>query len=120
MLSLNSDQREIQRKLRVLEHADKIGDVSKAYRYFGIGRASFYRSRKAYSENGEFGLTYGKLEIALPEDRHTPFATSRKSARSLRWRARPVRSSGPKLRQTSTFRRFAMIGLNREYDHQAQ
>jgi hypothetical protein len=25
---MNSDQREIQRKLRVLEHADRIGDVS--------------------------------------------------------------------------------------------
>ena len=53
---MNSDQREIQRKLRVLEHADKIGDVSKTCRYFGIGRASFYRWRKAYADKGEAGL----------------------------------------------------------------
>jgi transposase InsO family protein len=53
---MNSDQREIQRKLRVLEHADRIGDVSKTCRYFGIGRASFYRWRKAYSEGGEADL----------------------------------------------------------------
>jgi len=53
---MNSDQREIQRKLRVLKHADKIGDVSKTCRYFGIGRASFYRWRKAYTDKGEAGL----------------------------------------------------------------
>ena len=35
------DQREIQRKLRVLEHAERSGQVSKTCRYFGIGRASF-------------------------------------------------------------------------------
>jgi transposase InsO family protein len=53
---MNSNQREIQRKLRVLEHADKIGDVSKTCRYFGIGRASFYRWRKAYADKGDAGL----------------------------------------------------------------
>lgn len=53
---MNSDQRDIRRKLRVLEHAEKIGDVSKACRYFGIGRATFYRWRKTYSEEGEAGL----------------------------------------------------------------
>ena len=57
---MNRDQREIQRKLRVLEHADKIGDVSKTCRYFGIGRATFYRWRKAYSETGESGLAGGR------------------------------------------------------------
>jgi len=36
---MTRDQHEIRRKLRVLEHADKIGDVSKTCRYFGIGRA---------------------------------------------------------------------------------
>ncbi|MEO9970096.1 MAG: IS481 family transposase [Hyphomonadaceae bacterium] len=53
---MNSDRRDILRKLRVLEHADKIGDVSKACRYFGIGRATFYRWRRAYSDKGEAGL----------------------------------------------------------------
>ena len=33
-------QREIQRKLRVLQHAERTGQVSKTCRYFGIGRAS--------------------------------------------------------------------------------
>ena len=53
---MNRDQREIQRKLRVLEHADKIGNVSTTCRYFGIGRASSYRWRKAYADKGDAGL----------------------------------------------------------------
>ena len=47
---MNKDQREIQRKLRILRYAEEIGHVAKACRYFGIGRASFYRWRKAYAE----------------------------------------------------------------------
>ena len=53
---MNKDQREIPRKLRVLRYAEEIGHVAKTCRYFGIGRASFYRWRKAYSERGEAGL----------------------------------------------------------------
>jgi hypothetical protein len=36
VVSMNSDQREIQRKLRVREHADRNGNVSKACRYVGM------------------------------------------------------------------------------------
>ncbi len=36
-----NDQREIRRKLLILEHAEATGRVSKTCRYFGIGRASF-------------------------------------------------------------------------------
>jgi transposase InsO family protein len=56
MSSMTNDQREIQRKLRVLRHAETIGSVSKSCRYFGIGRASFYRWQKAYRERGVAGL----------------------------------------------------------------
>jgi transposase-like protein len=49
-------QREIQRKLRVLQHAERTGQVSKTCRYFGIGRASFYRWKRAYERDGEDGL----------------------------------------------------------------
>ncbi|QJB70511.1 RNA methyltransferase [Parasphingorhabdus halotolerans] len=31
-------EREVQRKLRVLQHAEKIGHVARACRYFGIAR----------------------------------------------------------------------------------
>ena len=53
---MNKDQREIQRKLRILRYAEEIGHVAKTCRYFGIGRSSFYRWRQAYAERGEAGL----------------------------------------------------------------
>ena len=52
---MNKDQREIQRKLRILRYTDEIGHVAKACRFFGIGRASFYRWRNAYQKHGEKG-----------------------------------------------------------------
>ena len=53
---MNKDQREIQRKLRILQHAEATGHVAKTCRYFGVGRSSFYRWRQAYAEQGEAGL----------------------------------------------------------------
>ena len=38
-----NEQRDIQRKLRVLQHAEKIGNARKACRYFWVGWSSFYR-----------------------------------------------------------------------------
>jgi hypothetical protein len=35
-------RRDVDHKLRVLQYADKIGDVGRACRYFDVGRASFY------------------------------------------------------------------------------
>ncbi len=45
---MTEDKREIRLSLRVVEHAEQIGSVSKACRYFGIVRASFYRRRHLY------------------------------------------------------------------------
>lgn len=53
---MNKDQREIQRKLRILRHAEDIGSIVKTCRYFGIGRSSFYRWREVYAKHGEAGL----------------------------------------------------------------
>ena len=39
---MTKNNQEIQRKLRVLSYAEQLGDVSRACRYFGVGRASFY------------------------------------------------------------------------------
>ena len=36
-------EREIKRRLRVLEHAEKIGNVRMTCRYFGLSRSTFYR-----------------------------------------------------------------------------
>jgi transposase InsO family protein len=53
---MDKDQREIRRKLRILEHAEKTGSVALTCRYFGVGRSSFYRWRDAYRRNGVKGL----------------------------------------------------------------
>ena len=53
---MNTDQREIQRKLRILRYAEETGHVAKTCRYFGIGRTSFYRWRQSYEKYGEDGL----------------------------------------------------------------
>ena len=50
---MNEEQRLVQKRLRVLEHAQKIGNVRKTCRYFGIGRSSFYRWKRAFDRDGE-------------------------------------------------------------------
>ena len=50
---MTSKERGIQRKRKVLLHAEQTGHVAKTYRHFGIGRASFYRWKSAYRESGE-------------------------------------------------------------------
>ena len=57
---MTSEERDIQRKLRVLQHAEKIGNARKACRYFGVGRSSYYRWREAYQKHGEAGLKNAK------------------------------------------------------------
>ncbi len=64
------DQQEIRRKLRILDHAAASGDVSKTCRYFGIGRASFYRWRHALADHGEAGLANKLARTAWSVLRH--------------------------------------------------
>ena len=45
---MNEEQRLVQERLRVLEHAQKTGNLRKTCRYFGIGRSSFYRWKSAF------------------------------------------------------------------------
>ena len=54
---MTEDQREIRRKKRVIEYAEKIGHVGKACRRFGIARSTFYLWRDRYRESGDEGLT---------------------------------------------------------------
>ena len=53
---MTNEERDIQRKLRVPQHAERISNARRACRYFGIGRSSFYRWRDAYQKHGEAGL----------------------------------------------------------------
>jgi transposase len=72
MISMNQTERDIQRKLRVLRHAEQIGDVSRTCRYFGIGRASFYRWKAAFQRQGEIGLANRKTVPKNPANRTAP------------------------------------------------
>ena len=53
---MSKDQRDVVRKLRILQHAEATGQVARTCRYFGVGRSSFYRWRTAYRKHGEAGL----------------------------------------------------------------
>ena len=53
-------QRDILRKKRVLEHAERIGNIRKTCRYFGVSRLGFYRWKQAYETYGDEGLVNKK------------------------------------------------------------
>ena len=53
-------QRDIQRKRRVLEHAERIGNIRRACRYFGVSRSAFYLWKQAYETYGDEGLVNKK------------------------------------------------------------
>ncbi len=53
---MTREERDIQRKLKGLRHAEKMGHVARTCRYFGVGRSSFYRWKAAYDQCGEAGL----------------------------------------------------------------
>ena len=53
-------QRDILRKKRLLEHAERIGNIHKAYRYYGVSRSAFYLCKKACETYGEEGLVNKK------------------------------------------------------------
>ncbi len=53
-------QQDILRKKRVLEHAERIGNIRKTCRYFGVSRSGFYRWKQAYETYGDEGLVNKK------------------------------------------------------------
>lgn len=53
---MTEEQREIRRKKRVLEYAERVGNNNIACRRFGIARSTFYVWRERYRELGEAGL----------------------------------------------------------------
>ncbi len=57
---MNQDQREIRRKRRILEHAQRTGNISKTCRYFGVSRSTFYLWEQAYQAGGEQSLVRKK------------------------------------------------------------
>ena len=69
---MTSQERDIQRKLKVLRHAEQTRHVAKTCRYFGIGRASFYRWKSVYRESGEAGLINAKPIPKNPANQTPP------------------------------------------------
>jgi transposase InsO family protein len=53
---MSKADRDIRRKLRVFHYAEKVGDISKACRHFGISRQTFYDWKHRYERDGEEGL----------------------------------------------------------------
>ena len=53
---MTNDQREIHRKKRVIEYAEKTGNTDKTCRYFGLARSTFFLCRARYREFGDDGL----------------------------------------------------------------
>jgi len=66
------DEREVQRKLWLLQHAEKIGHVAKTRRYFGLGRASVYRWKRADERDGKDGLVNAKTTPENPPNQTPP------------------------------------------------
>ena len=55
------EQHDIARKLKVLNYAKAISNVSKTCRYFGICRETFYSWKRAYDAHGEIALISSRL-----------------------------------------------------------
>ena len=51
---------DIRRKLKVLNYAQEIGNVSKACRYHGISRETYYQWKRAYEKGGDQALVNSK------------------------------------------------------------
>jgi hypothetical protein len=69
---MGSEKRVITRKLRILRHAEETSQVARTCRYFGIGRAGFYRWQAAYRAGGETALINAKPIPKNPANRTPP------------------------------------------------
>jgi len=117
---MNKDQREIRRKLRILEHADRNGSVAATCRYFGIARASFYRWRNLYRQHGSEGLINAK-PIARNHPNRTPDEVVEKILHLRRkYHLGPIRIvwyleryHGIRVSDASVYRTLRRNGMNR-------
>ena len=65
------EQRETHRKKRAIEYAEKIGNVRKACRYFGVARSTFYLWQTRYREFGNEALV-SRRSVAHNHPNKTP------------------------------------------------
>ena len=64
---MSADERELNRRLRILKHASESRNVSLTCRYFGIGRSTFYEWKTRFDKEGLAGLQRKK-----PIGKHWP------------------------------------------------
>ncbi len=69
---MTDQERDVQRNLKVLRDAEQTGNIAKTCRYFGIGRASFYRWKTEYQQRGEAGLVNAKPIPKNPANQTPP------------------------------------------------
>ena len=117
---MTNEERDIQRKLRVLQHAEKIGNTRKACRYFGVGRSSFYRWRDAYQKNGEAGLKNAKSIPKNPANQTPPQIVEKVLYLRRKYHLGPIRIvwnlesyHGVKISDAGVYRILKRNGLNR-------
>jgi transposase len=114
------DEREVQRKLRVLQHAEKTGHAARTCRYFGIARASFYRWKRAYERDGKDGLVNAKTIPKNPPNQTPPEVAEKVLHLRRKYHLGPerimwylARYHGIKLSDATIYRILKRNGLNR-------
>ncbi len=71
-VEVTEDQREIRRKKRVIERAEKNGSIKTTCRRFGIARSTFYLWRDRYRETGDEGLKSRRFSCHHNHPNETP------------------------------------------------
>ena len=78
---MTEDQREIRRKKRVIEYAEKNGNIKTACRRFGIARSTFYVWRDLYRGIGRRGFEESEVRLPPQPPEPTPDPDAPPSAR---------------------------------------
>ena len=117
---MTNEERDIKRKLRVLQHAEKFGNARKACRYFGVGRSSFYLWREAYQKHGEAGLKNAKSVPKNPANQTPAEIVEKVLYLCRKYHLRPIRIvwylaryHGIKISDAGVYRILKRNGLNR-------
>jgi len=118
---MTKEGRDIQRKLKVLQHADRIGNVRKSCRYFGIGKSSFYRWHKAYRKVGLAGLANAKSAPKNPANQTPPEIVEKVLYPRRKYHVGPIRIvwylaryHNVKISDAGVYRILKRHGLNRQ------
>ena len=87
---MTNEERDIQRGLRVLQHAEKVGNARNACRFFGVGRSSVYRWRDACQKHGEAGLKNAKSIPRNPANQTPPEIADKVLYLRRKYHLRPI------------------------------